>query len=129
MRLEHIPIVLGVIAALIGGFLIYDAVSPEGARPLRERRRRQRAEINIPGELFAGLGTLCLAGALFGGDQWRWTTVLVITGTMLIVIGAVMNRAFLREMLFFRGSSRRTEEHETPPVAPKKEDEPRLRIR
>ncbi len=129
MRLEYIPIVLGVIAALIGALFIYDAASPKQARPLRERRRRQRAEINVPGELFAGLGTLCLAGALVGGDQWRWTTVLVITGTLLIVVGGILNRAFLREMLFFRGSSRRTEEHETPPVAPKNPDEPRLRIR
>ncbi|MGK2963086.1 MAG: hypothetical protein ACSLFK_13240 [Gemmatimonadaceae bacterium] len=117
------------IAALIGIFLIYDALSPEGPRPYRERRRRQRAEINVSGELFAGFGTLCLAGALFGGDQWRWTTVLVITGTLLIILGGILNRAFLREMLFFRGSSRRTEEHETQPVAHKKEDEPRLRIR
>ena len=129
MRLEYIPIVLGAIAALIGALLLYDAASPEGARPLRERRRRARAEINVPGEVLAGLGTLCLAAAFVGADQWRWTTVLVIIGTLLLIAGAILNRAFLREMLLFRGSSRRTEEHETPPVAKPKEDEPRLRIR
>lgn len=129
MRLEYIPIVLGVIFALVAAFILYDAFSPGGAAPLRERRRRQRADINVPGEIMAGLGTACLSAALFGGEVWRWTTVAVIAGTVLIVLGATFNRAYLREMLFFRGASRRTEENEVPPVAPRKDDEPRMRIR
>ena len=41
---------------------------------------------------------------------------------------AIINRAYLREMLLFRGASRRTEEHETPPTA-YKDDDRKLRIR
>ncbi len=129
MRLEYIPIVLGVVFALVAAFILYDTFSPAGAPPLRERRRRQRAEINIPGQVMAGLGTACLSAALFGGEVWRWTTVAVIAGTVLIILGGIFNRAYLREMLLFRGISRRTEENEVPPVAPRKDDEPRMRIR
>lgn len=128
MRLEHIPIVLGVIASLMAAFVLYDAASPEAARPFRERRRRQRAEINAAGEWLVGIGIASLAAALFGGESWRWTTVAVMTGTALIIAGAIFNRAYLREMLLYRGAARRTEEHETPPVA-KKDDDRKLRIR
>jgi hypothetical protein len=128
MRLEHIPIVLGVIASLIAAFVLYDAASPEAARPFRERRRRQRAEINAPGEWLVGIGIACLAAALFGGERWRWTTVAVMTGTALITAGAILNRGYLREMLLYRGAARRTEEHEVPPVA-HKDDDRKLRIR
>lgn len=128
MRLEHIPIVLGVIVSLLALVVLYDAASPEAARPFRERRRRQRAEINVPGEWLVGVGIASLAVALFGGEAWRWTTVAVMTGTALIVVGAVLNRSYLREMLLFRGAARRTEEHEVPPVAHKDDERP-LRIR
>ena len=128
MRLEHIPIVLGVIVSLLALVVLYDAASPEAARPFRERRRRQRAEINVPGEWLVGIGIASLAVALFGGEAWRWTTVAVMTGTALIVVGAVLNRSYLREMLLFRGAARRTEEHEVPPVAHKDDERP-LRIR
>ena len=128
MRLEHIPIVLGVIASLMAAFVLYDAASPEAARPFRERRRRQRAEINAPGEWLVGIGIACLAAALFGGEGWRWTTVAVMTGTALIIAGAILNRGYLREMLLYRGAARRTEEHEVPPVA-HKDDDRKLRIR
>ena len=128
MRLEHIPIVLGVIASLMAAFVLYDAASPEAARPFRERRRRQRAEINAPGEWLVGIGIACLAAALFGGERWRWTTIAVMTGTALIIAGAILNRGYLREMLLYRGAARRTEEHEVPPVA-HKDDDRKLRIR
>ena len=128
MRLEHIPIVLGVIASLLALAVLYDAAAPESARPLRERRRRQRAEINVPGEVLVGVGIASLAAALFGGEEWRWTTIAVMTGAALILVGAILNRSYLREMLLFRGAARRTEEHEVPPVAHKDDDRP-LRIR
>ena len=128
MRLEHIPIVLGVIAGLMAAFILYDAASPDAARPFRERRRRQRAEINSPGEWLAGIGMACLAAALLGGERWRWTTIAVMAGAALIVAGALLNRAYLREMLLYRGAARRTEEHEVPPVA-HKDDDRKLRIR
>jgi hypothetical protein len=49
----------------------------------------------------------------------------VISGIVLLVLGALMNRTYLREMLMFRGASRRTEENEIPA----KPDQPNLRIR
>lgn len=128
MRLEYIPIVLGTIVSLAAAFIIYDAVSPESARPFRERRRRQRAELDVPGQWMVGIGTACLAAALFGGERWRWTTIAVISGTVLIVLGAVMNRRYLREMLLFRGAARRTGEMQVPPDLGPKGDGPR-RIR
>ncbi|MEO8193819.1 MAG: hypothetical protein ABI681_08200 [Gemmatimonadales bacterium] len=128
MRLEYVPIVLGVLVILIAAGIIYDAVTPEAMRPFRERRRRQRAELDVPGEWLVAIGTLCLGAALIGGERWRWTTIAVLSGVALVVLGAVLNRAYLREMLLFRGAARRTEEMEVPPIA-KKDDEPRLRIR
>ena len=128
MKLEQVPIVLGVLLCLIAAGIIYDALSPEAGRPFRERRRRQRAEINTPGEWLVALGTACLGASLIGRDDWRWGTVAVLAGVALLVLGGILNWAFLRETLLFRGASRRTEETETPPDA-KKKDEPRLRIR
>lgn len=129
MRLEYLPIVLGVFVILVGAAVIYDAVSPEASRPFRERRRRQRATINVPGEWMVALGTISLGVSLIGNEVWRWTTIAVITGVVLIVFGTLLNYAFLREMLLFRGAARRTEEHEAQPVAPPAKDHPNLRIR
>ena len=119
---------LGAFACLRAAFVFYDAFTSETARPFRERRRRQRAEINVPGQVLVGGGMAALAAALFGGEAWRWTTVVVIIGTALLIAGGILNRAWLREMLLFRGSARRTEEHEVPPVA-HRDDDRKLRIR
>jgi hypothetical protein len=128
MKLEQVPIVLGVIVCLLAVAILYDAISPEASRPFRERRRRQRAEIDTAGEWLVALGTACLGAALIGRDEWRWGTIAVIAGVSLLIIGGILNRAYLREMLLFRGASRRTEETEIPPGTPKS-PEPRLRIR
>ena len=125
MRLEYVPVVLGVLVLLIAAGIIYDALSPEAKRPFRERRRRQRAELDKPGEWMVALGMICLGAALIGNELWRWTTIAVISGVVLLVLGSIMNRTYLREMLLFRGASRRTEENEIPA----KPDQPNLRIR
>ena len=109
MRLEYIPVVLGVLILIVAAGFIYDALSHDDTRPFRERRRRQRAQLDIPGEWLVGLGTACLGISLIGNELWRWTTVVVISGVVLIVLGAIMNRAYLREMLLFRGKARRSE--------------------
>jgi hypothetical protein len=124
MRLEYIPVILGVLVLVMAAGLIFDAIHPDERRPFRERRRRQRAELDIPGEWLVGLGTACLGVSLIGNEVWRWTTVAVISGVVLIVIGAIMNRAYLREMLLFRGKARRSSEMEIPATP-----HPRLRIR
>jgi hypothetical protein len=128
MRLEQFPIVLGVIFCLLAAGIIYDAVSPDQARPFRERRRRQRAELNRAGEWLVALGTVSLGAALIGRDDWRWGTVAILAGVALLIVGGILNRAFLREMLLFRGAARRTDEMEVPPDLVKR-DEPKLRIR
>jgi hypothetical protein len=122
MRLELIPVVLGVLVLLVAAAIVYDAVRPEAPRPHTERRRRRRAELDIPGEWLVGLGTACLGISLIGNEVWRWTTIAVISGVVLIVLGAILNRAYLREVLLFRGAARRSDK---PPAR----SEMKLRIR
>lgn len=130
MRLEHIPIILGVLVCLIAAGIIYDAVTPETMRPFRDRRRRVRAEPNPPGEWMVGLGTLCLGAALIARDTWRWSTIVMFAGVALLVAGAILNRAYLREMLLFRGAARRGGGGDDENGPPKNDEpEPRLRIR
>jgi hypothetical protein len=107
VKLEQIPIVFGVIVLLIALAIGYDAFSPEERRPFRERRRRRRADLNRPGELLVSLGTASMAAALMGRDSWRWGNIAVFTGVVLLIIGASLNRQFLKELLLFRGASRR----------------------
>lgn len=114
MRLELIPVVLGVLVLLVAAAIVYDAIRPDNVRPQTERRRRKRAELDIPGEWLVGLGTACLGVSLIGNEVWRWTTIAVISGIVLIVLGAILNRNYLREMLFFRGASRRSEKGSAP---------------
>lgn len=128
MKLEQFPIVFGVIVLLIALAIGYDAVSPAERRPFRERRRRQRADIHRGGELLVAMGTVSMAAALIGRDTWRWGTIAVFFGVVLLIIGASLNRPFLREVLLFRGASRRSPSGEVPPV-PQDPTQPKLRIR
>jgi len=107
MRLEQLPIVLGVLVALIGLTIALDAWQAGGVAPLRERRRRTRAVPHKAGQTLVALGTLCMAAALMGRDTWRWGTISVIAGGVLLIIGAIMNRQYLKEVLLFRGAARR----------------------
>jgi hypothetical protein len=120
MTLEQLPILLGVLVALVGLTIALDAWQAGGVAPLRERRRRTRAVPHKAGQTLVALGTLCMAAALIGRDTWRWGTIIVITGSALLIIGAIMNRAYLKEVLLFRGAARRGEglkdqrQHQTP---------------
>ena len=109
MKLEQFPILLGVVVALIGLTILLDAWQAGGVAPLRERRRRTRAVPHKGGQTLVALGTLCMAAALIGRDTWRWGTICVLAGASLLVIGAIMNRAYLKEVLLFRGAARRGE--------------------
>ena len=109
MRLEHIPLILGVIVALIGLGFIADASMAAAAPVTPERRRRTRAEPSRTGEALVGIGTLAMAAALFGRDTWRYGTVAVLAGSALLLIGVIFNRAFLKEALLFRGPARRSD--------------------
>jgi hypothetical protein len=48
-----------------------------------------------------------MAAALIGRDTWRWGTIAVLAGITLLVIGAALNRTYLKEVLLFRGAARR----------------------
>ncbi|HEX6576706.1 MAG TPA: hypothetical protein VF042_17180 [Gemmatimonadaceae bacterium] len=118
MRLELIPVILGVLIVLVAAGIIYDAAFPESIRPFRERRRRQRAERDTVGQWFVGLGIACLGVSMIGNEVWRWTTIVVMVGVALVIVGAVMNRAYLREVLTFRGAARRGSSDESMPEPP-----------
>ena len=107
MRVETIPLVLGILVALLGAGLIADAWLPERVLYRSDRRRRARAERHLGGEAAIGVGVLCVAAALLGRDTWRYGTVVVIAGTVLCVVGAWLNRAYLRERISNRGELRR----------------------
>jgi len=107
MRLEQFPILVGVLVALIGLTILLDAWQAGGVAPLRERRRRTRAVPHKAGQTLVGMGTLCMAAALIGRDTWRWATISVLAGSALLIIGAIMNRQYLKEVLLFRGAARR----------------------
>ena len=128
MKLEQFPILLGILVLLIAIAIAWDSMSPEEKRPFRERRRRKRADLNRGGELIVAMGTAAMAAALIGRDSWRYGTIAVFLGVALLVIGAALNRPFLRELLLFRGAARRapTDEPVAPPTdAPQK----KMRIR
>jgi hypothetical protein len=107
MRLEQLPILLGVLIALVGLTILLDAWQTGGVAPLRERRRRTRAVPHKAGQTLVAIGTLCMAAALMGRDTWRWGTISVLAGAVLLIIGAIMNRKYLKEVLLFRGAARR----------------------
>lgn len=107
MRVETIPLVLGILVALLGAGVVADAWLPERVLYRSERRRRARAERHLGGEAAIGLGIICMAAALLGRDTWRYSTVAVIVGTLLFVTGAWLNRTYLRERISNRGELRR----------------------
>jgi hypothetical protein len=114
MRLEHIPLILGVLVGLLGLLLLADARLADTAVPV-ERRRRQRTERHRGGETFVALGVMCMAAALVGRDGWRYGTVAVIAGAVLILLGAALNWRFLHELFSFRGPARRAMDDDVPP--------------
>ena len=106
MIVENIPVVLGVLVLLIGLAVMWDAWGPQSIGPMRDRRRRSRAGIDVRGELVAGIGIALLGGALIGRD-WRFETLTVLVGTVCVIAGALSNRKYFREVFLFRGSARR----------------------
>ena len=118
MRLEQIPLFIGVVVAIVGLGLVLDAQLPEGFSPSRERRRRERIERHRGGETLVGLGIMALAAALIGGDTWRFGTLIVLAGAVLLAAGGWLNREYLREIFLFRGAARRGEKRATPRTQP-----------
>lgn len=106
MRVEYVPIGAGILLVLVGLAFIWDAWGPQIVGPMRDRRRRARAEINLPGEVAAGAGIALLGAALIGRD-WRLETATVLVGTICIIVGTLKNWKYFRELFLFRGAARR----------------------
>jgi hypothetical protein len=96
MRLETLPLVLGALVALIGLGLVLDALAADTV--VSERRRRPRRPRDRFGEFLVGLGVLALAAALVGRDAWRYSTVTVIAGSVLLLLGVWSNSGYLKDL-------------------------------
>ena len=107
MRVETIPLILGVVIALIGLAILADAWLPEHVTYTSERRRQSRSERSLSGEACIGLAVLCMAAAMIGRDTWRYSTVAVLAGSGLFLIGVMQNRRYLRDRIVNRGALRR----------------------
>ncbi|HMC55880.1 MAG TPA: hypothetical protein VKH19_11945 [Gemmatimonadaceae bacterium] len=97
-----IPLVLGGLLGLIGLALVLDAWAPDNIVVKEERRRRMRRQRDRFGEALVGLGVVAMAAAFIGRDTWRYSTVTVIAGAVLLLWGAVKNSGYIREV-FARG--------------------------
>jgi hypothetical protein len=107
MRVEVIPLIVGIFVGLVGLGLMFDAWTPDEIIVKRERRRRPRIERNRGGEAAIGLGVLCMGAAFIGRDTWRYSVVAVIAGTLLLLIGVIRNRRYLAQTISNRGALRR----------------------
>lgn len=112
MRLETLPLIAGVVVALVGLLLLLDAWMPDYVLVKRERRRRPRRERDRAGEFMIGLGLLGMAGAFLGLDAWRYRILAALLGAAFLLAGLLKNRAYLGEVLKHRGPSRRA----SPPI-------------
>jgi hypothetical protein len=108
VRIEILPIILGALVALLGIGIIVDAWSSEASFS-SERRRRPRVERHRNGEALIGLGVLALAAAFIGRDSWRYSVLVVIIGAVFLLVGAILNARYVRELFVNRGPLRRRE--------------------
>jgi len=107
MRIELVPLIIGVFVGLVGLGLVFDAWTPDEIIVRKERRRRPRIERSRGGESAIGFGVLCMGAAFLGRDTWRYSVVAVIAGTLLLLLGVIKNRRYLGQAITNRGALRR----------------------
>lgn len=112
MRLELVPLIVGVIVGLIGLALVFDAWTPDSVVVRRERRRRPRIERSRGGEALIGLGVLGMGAAFIGRDTWNYSVIAVIAGAVLLLWGALLNWRYLGQAIANRGPLRRRSDEE-----------------
>lgn len=98
MRIELLPILLGLAAVGIGIALIVDAVTPDGTFIRVERRRGDRPPRNCLGEGLLGAAIVLLGASLIGRDSWPYTTLSVLVAFALGAAGVALNWHYLRAM-------------------------------
>ena len=99
MRLEHIPLILGLLFVVAGAALIADALLREQPLMMRDRRKRSRAPRHRGGQVAIGVGTLFVAAALFGRDGWRYGTVAVMLGVVAFAAGVWLNWGYVKDFM------------------------------
>ena len=101
-----LPLVLGGLLGLVGLLLIFDAWAPDDIVASPERRSRPRRERDRFGEALVGLGVIAMAAAFVGRDTWRYTTVTVIAGAVLLLWGIKRSSPYIGE-IFTRGDRKK----------------------
>jgi hypothetical protein len=109
VRIETLPLILGILVALLGIGIVADAWTPDTTSNSRERRRSPRIERHRSGEALIGLGVLALGAAFIGRDSWRYSVLVVIIGAVFLLVGALLNGRYVRELFVNRGPLRRRE--------------------
>ena len=99
MRLEHIPIILGLLFVAAGIALIADALLREEPLMMRDRRKRERAPRHRGGQAAIGLGAIAVAAALIGRDDWRYGTVAVLLGVVAFGVGVWLNWRYVVDFM------------------------------
>jgi hypothetical protein len=99
MRLEHIPLILGLVFVVAGVALIADALLREQPLMMTDRRKRERAPRHRGGQVAIGAGTLFVAAALFGRDGWRYGTVAVLLGVVAFAVGVYLNWGYVKAFM------------------------------
>jgi hypothetical protein len=127
VRVETFPLIIGIVVALLGIGILFDAWTPDASTVSTERRRRPRIERHRNGEALIGFGVLALAAAFIGRDSWRYSVLVVIIGAVFLLVGAVLNRGYVRELFVNRGPLRRREPGEgvaAPPLITAEREKP-----
>lgn len=99
MKIETLPLIVGAIVGIVGLLLLFDAWTPDETVIPRERRRAARSERSRGGETAIGFGVLCLAAAILGRDTWPYTIVSAIAGAVLVLVGGIMSRRYIKGRL------------------------------
>ena len=99
MRLEHLPLLLGLVFVVAGAALIADALLRELPLMMTDRRKTARAPRHRGGQVAIGIGTLSVAAALFGRDGWRYGTVAVMLGVVAFGVGVWLNWGYVKDFM------------------------------
>lgn len=99
MRLEHIPLVLGLLFVVAAVALVADALLREQPLMVTDRRKRSRAPRHRGGQVAIGLGTVFVAAALFGRDGWRYGTVAVLLAVVAFAVGVWLNWGYVKAFM------------------------------